>query len=181
MIAELTPRQARSLSLTRHALASPGTSILDVGTALVGLHATNPTTPYLTLRSRLPAFERNDLDDVMWQSWRTARVRAMRNTMFVLPLELVEIAWAATAHLSDAFAARWLRDAGLTPATFDRYADLIERELAESALTVRQLRTRLGLGRDVDVSGIVARMCDLGVLVGGASPRSWRSPVRAYH
>ena len=181
MVAELTPRQARSLSLTRHALASPGTSILDVGTALVGLHATNPTTPYLTLRPRLAAFERNDLDDVMWQSWRTARVRAMRNTMFVLPLELVEIAWAATAHLSDAFAARWLRDAGLTPATFDRYAELIERELAEGALTVRQIRARLGLDREIDVPGIVGRMCELGILVGGASPRSWRSPVRAYH
>ena len=181
MVVEFTPLEARALALTRHALANPGTSVVDISTALVGLHATNPVTPYLSLRSRLSGFDRNDLDDTMWSSWAMARVRAMRNTMFILPLELVEIAWAATAHLTDAWAARWLRDAGLTPRQFHRYAGLIENELVGDALTVRQIRTRLGLGREIDVPGIVGRMCDLGILVGGASPRSWRSPVRAYH
>jgi hypothetical protein len=46
---------------------------------------------------------------------------------------------------------------------------------------VRDLRQILKVPTEVDLPGVVGRMCDVGQLVGGAPPRSWRSSVRRYH
>ena len=117
----------------------------------------------------------------MWQAWALVRFRAMRLTMFVFPTDLLEIAAAATRHLSTTLAERWLRDSKFTTAEFDRLADTIDAALSDGPLTVRELRHRIDVTKDVDVPGIVARMCDTGRLAGGAPPKSWRSAVRRYH
>jgi hypothetical protein len=138
-------------------------------------------SPYLSLRARLADFARHDLDALMWDSWRLVRFRAMRGTMFVLPHDLLEIAAAATRHLTEPLAARWLRDSGLSAAEFARLTDAVAAALADGPLTVRQLRRVLEVPPEIDLPGVVGRMCDLGRLVGGAPPRDWRSSVRRYH
>jgi hypothetical protein len=177
----LTADQALANAVARHSLVEQRHSIEDVARQLVGLHNTSPVSPYLSLLARVPGFVRNDLDVQMWQSWRLVRMRAMRRTLFVFPLDLLEIAVAATRQIGEGLAARWLRDSGLTQTDFDRLADQIEEALADGPLTVRSLREVLGTLREVNLSGVVGRMCDAGRLVGGAPPRSWRSSVREYH
>jgi hypothetical protein len=110
----LTADQGLANATRRHSLARPGSSIEEIASEVVGLHNTSPIGPYLSLRARLPGFSRADLGALMWDSWRLARFRAMRLTMFVLPHDLLEIAAAATRHFSDSLAARWLRDSGLS-------------------------------------------------------------------
>ena len=177
----LTADAALAGAAGRHRLCRPGSSIEDIAAQLVGLHNTSPVSPYLSLRARLPGFARSDLDELMWGSWRLARFRAMRMTMFIFPGDLIEVAAAATRHLAEPLAARWLRDSNLSQRRFDQLAAAVHKALAEGPLTVRALRDALDLPVSIDLSGIVGRMCDVGQLVGGAPPRSWRSSVREYH
>lgn len=164
-----------------HCLEEPGSSILAIADALIGLHNTTAVGPYLSLRARSSAFVRTELDELMWRDWAMARFRAMRLTMFVFPTDLLEIVAAATRHISDKLAQRWLRDSALTVPEFDRIVDAIDAALTDGPLTVRDLRTILHLPKAVDVPGLVGRMCDMGRLVGGPAPRNWRSPIRRYH
>jgi len=177
----LTAEEGLTSAIYHHSLSRPGSSIEAITSELVGLHNTSPVSPYLSIRARLPDFSRTDLDEVMWSSWHLARLRAMRTTMFVFPHHLLEIAAAATRHISESLAARWLRDSGLSPREFDSLAASVDNALADGPLTVSALRRALDVPQTVDLPGVVGRMCDSGRLVGGAPPRSWRSSVRAYH
>ena len=177
----LTPDQALAAAAHHHSLARPGSSIPDVADDLVGLHNTSPFGPFLSLRARIPNFARADLESLMWGSWHLARFRAMRLTMFVFTHDLLEIAAAATRHISEPLASRWLHDSGLTVQDFDRLSAQVLDTLADGPLTVRQLRQSLDIPQAVDLPGVVSRLCDAGRVVGGSPPRSWRSSIRRYH
>ncbi len=177
----LSADQALAGALARHSLAQPGASIETTAADLVGLHNTTQASPYLSVRARHDGFARHELDDLMWGSWQLARLRAMRLTMFVFPRDLLEIAAAATRHISEPLAARWLRDSGLTPGEFEQIAAAVDDALSDGPLTSRALRKALDVPQSIDLPGVVGRMCDVGRLVGGAPPRRWRSGVRQYH
>jgi hypothetical protein len=177
----LSADQGLAGALARHSLVRPGASIEDIATGLVGLHNTTQPTPYLSMRARRNGFTRPQLDELMWVKWRLARLRGMRLTIFVFPRDLLEIAAAATRHISEPLAARWLAESGITPEEFERLAAAVEEALDDGPLTSRALRRELGVPQSVDLPGVIGRMCDVGRLVGGAPPRSWRSSVRQYH
>ena len=177
----LTPQQARANGLEAHGLSNRLDGPIAAAGRLVGLHNTTQSTPYLSLRARLPGFSRADLDEVMWHGCELARFRAMRLTMFIFPHGLLEIAAAATRHIAAPWGERWLRDSKLDAADFAQIADDVDAALTDNPMTVRDLRAALGLDKTVDLPGVVGRMCDAGRLVGGAPPQSWRSPVRRYH
>ncbi len=175
------PDVALAGAVLHHRLDGSGSSPAEVADAVVGLHNTSPVSPHLSLRARIPGFGRRDLDAAMWEGWELVRFRAMRLTMFVFTRPLLEVAAAATRDLHRGLAERWLRDSGLDQAAFDRLATQVLSALEDGPLTSRALRQRLGVPQAVDLPGVVSRLCDLGVLVGGAPPRSWRSPIRVYH
>ena len=177
----LTVDEALASATHHHALSGPGSSIEEIATALIGLHNTSQSTPYLSVRARLPGFERRDLETLMWESWRLVRARAMRLTMFIFPVELLEIAVAATRSLGRTLGDRWLRDSKLSRTEFDGLAADVEAALRDGPRTVRDLRRLLEVPNSVDLPGVVGRMCDMGILVGGVPPRSWRSTIRRYH
>ena len=177
----LTADQALASAFHRHALSEPAASIEGVAEALVGLHNTSPVSPYLSLRARILGFARPDLDALMWETWTLARFRSMRLTMFVFPHDLLEIAAAATRKLTTGLAERWLRDSQFSAEEFERLATRVVEALAAGPLTTRGLRRALDVPTPVDLPGVVSRLCDLGRVVGGAPPRSWRSSIREYH
>ena len=181
MVVTLTAEQALAAATRSHALRSPRSSIVAVATDIVGLHNTNQVTPYLSLHARVGGFSREDLDELMWDRWELARFRAMRLTMFVFPHDLIEVAAAATRHVVEPFAARWLRDSSLTQTSFDRWADAVVEALRDGPLTSRELRSRLEAPQEVELPSIVSRLCEQGRLVGGAPPQSWKSNVRRFH
>lgn len=177
----LTAEQALSNSFNHHSFARTGSSIAGMASNLVGLHNTSPVSPYFSLLARIPDFARTDLDVEMWGSRRLARFRAMRLTMFVFPVDLLEIAAAATRHIVEPLAERWLRDSGLTDQEYARLTAAVNEALTDGPLTVRALRQTLDIPQSVDLPGVVSRMCEVGQVAGGAPPRNWRSAVRQYH
>ncbi|HET7742716.1 MAG TPA: crosslink repair DNA glycosylase YcaQ family protein, partial [Mycobacterium sp.] len=63
-----SPAERRTRLARRHLLT--GASAVDVTEAasrLVGLHATDPATPYLSLWARIPGFRTADLDAALYE------------------------------------------------------------------------------------------------------------------
>ena len=78
-VAERRARLAR-----RHFLNAPAESPADVAAGVVGLHATDPATPYLTLWARLAGFTVADLDADLYQRRTLTKHLAMRRTLWIV-------------------------------------------------------------------------------------------------
>jgi hypothetical protein len=91
-VAERRARLAR-----RHFLAGPAGSIEDVVADLVGLHTTDPATPYLSLWARLPGFEVADLDAELYERRTLVKHLAMRRTLWTVRAEDMPLIQAAAS------------------------------------------------------------------------------------
>lgn len=175
---ELDARQAREHVVRKQGLGAAGTSIVEVTDRLVGLHGTNPTGPYLSLHARLPSFDRLDFD-TEYDDGRIARIRCMRNTIFVLTEELIPIAYAATRGKLAILNRRFREFHGLDdPARYRRQVDGVLEVLGGQELTARQIRDRLTL--DADLSAVLQLMGDDGLVVRGRPFRSWKDRTQTY-
>jgi hypothetical protein len=82
-IAERRNRLAR-----RHFLADGADEPITAVTAsLIGLHATDPATPYLSLWARVPRFTVADLDRELYENRSLVKHLAMRRTLWVVRAE----------------------------------------------------------------------------------------------
>lgn len=79
----------------RHFLAAPGRDVTTVAGGMVGLHSSDPTTVYLSARSRLEDFEIPHLEDALYVRKTLVRMLGMRRTMFVVPVDLAAVMDAA--------------------------------------------------------------------------------------
>jgi winged helix DNA-binding protein len=85
----------RRLVRRQHLAGGSAAGVEDIAGDLVGLHATDPATVYLSLQARLPGFTVDDLDAALYERRTLARLLGMRRTMFVVPLDLAAIVDAA--------------------------------------------------------------------------------------
>ncbi len=137
----------------RHHLSStaPGADVVTVAERLVGLHATDPATVFLSARARVPDLAVADVEAALYDERTLVRHLGMRRTLFVLPTTLVPVVQAA---FTDVIAAgerkRLARDVeagGLAP---DGRAWLDEAEAATmAALAAVGETTGAGLSRAV--------------------------------
>jgi hypothetical protein len=91
-VAERRARLAR-----RHFLSAPAQSPVDVAGRVVGLHATDPATPYLSLWARVPGFAVADLDVALYESRSLVKHLAMRRTLWVVRAEDLPLIQAAAS------------------------------------------------------------------------------------
>lgn len=91
-LAERRARLAR-----RHFLGEPGTDPRAVTSALVGLHATDPATPYLSLWARIADFGRADLDATLYEQRTLVKHLAMRRTLWVVRADGIAAVQAASS------------------------------------------------------------------------------------
>jgi hypothetical protein len=85
-VRSFTVEERRARLARRHLLTTePGAgSIAEVASQLVGLHATDPTTPFLSLWARMPGFEVADLEAALYRDRSVVKHLAMRRTLWVL-------------------------------------------------------------------------------------------------
>jgi Winged helix DNA-binding domain len=83
-----TERRKRLVS--RHFVALPDT-VSGAIAGLIGLHATDPATPFLSLRARCPGFDVADLEHELYQSRSVVRHLAMRRTLWVVSADDLSI------------------------------------------------------------------------------------------
>jgi hypothetical protein len=76
--------------------------IAAITAGLIGLHATDPATPYLSLWARRPGFVTADLDDELYGKRSMVRHLAMRRTLWVMTTEdLAVVQPAASDRVAD--------------------------------------------------------------------------------
>ena len=151
--------------------------MLRIAADLVGLHATDPQTPYLSLLARIRDFTAERLDRELYETHAIGRVPAMRNTLFLEPRSLLRTVFAATGPTG--VRSSWRFFAGrLTMNEYKAAAPRIVEALRGRGLTVRELRAELHL--DCDVSAVVKLLCDGAVLIRARPPAGPRSGQYAY-
>lgn len=98
-IAERRHRLARRHFLAPDTAAEP---IPRIAATLVGLHATDPATPYLSLWARRPEFAVADLNDALYEKRSLVKHLAMRRTLWVFdPADLPAVQAAASDRVAD--------------------------------------------------------------------------------
>ena len=92
------PDRARRHQLARQHLEprSATAGVLPVADDLVGLHATDPASPYLSLHARMTALHAADLEQALYERRSLLRLKCMRGTVFVVSRELAPVLFAAT-------------------------------------------------------------------------------------
>ncbi|OBH20954.1 winged helix DNA-binding domain-containing protein [Mycolicibacter terrae] len=97
-IAERRNRLARRHFLAAEAATEP---ITQVAAALIGLHATDPATPYLSLWARVAPFAVADLDSALYEKRSLVKHLAMRRTLWVIdPADLPAVQAAASDRVA---------------------------------------------------------------------------------
>jgi hypothetical protein len=82
-----TVEERRARLARRHYLSDCAASIGGVTADFVGLHATDPATPYLSLWARLPRFAVADLDAELYGQRTLVKHLAMRRTLWMVRAE----------------------------------------------------------------------------------------------
>ena len=159
--------QRRTRLAVRHHLAS-STQAPDVVTAtrgMVALHATDPTTVYLSAWARVTGHLVPELEKALYDDRVLIRMLGMRRTIFVLPVELAPVVQAACTR---AIAARerrttekFLVEGGIT----DDPAPWLARV---EAATMAALRER-GTALSTDLAAAVPELSERIILARGKS------------
>lgn len=89
--------ERRARLARRHFLAPRGGTVEGVTSALVGLHATDPATPYLSLWARVPGFAVADLDEALYERRSVVKHLAMRRTLWVFGADGLPAVQAASS------------------------------------------------------------------------------------
>jgi winged helix DNA-binding protein len=146
-IAERRTRLARRHHLAAEAAA---TDVTLGARSLVGLHATDPASIFLSARARVPGLTAGDVERALYDDLTLVKHLGMRRTMFVVPYDLLHVVQAAC---TDAIAARLRKqlvsDVELGGIARDGNRWLLEAEcktlsaLAEGDATGAQLSRRI--------------------------------------
>jgi DNA glycosylase AlkZ-like len=125
-VRSFTVAERRARLARRHFLSDRATSISVVTEDLVGLHSTDPATPYLSLWARLPGFTVAELDAELYKRRTLVKHLAMRRTLWMVRAEdLRLIQSAASDRVADNERRRLVADAqkgGIT-ADGDKWLD----------------------------------------------------------
>jgi hypothetical protein len=135
----------------RHFLSEPATSVVDLVGDVIGLHATDPATPYLSLWARLAGFTVSDFDAELYDHRRVVKHLAMRRTLWVVRTsDLPLIQRGASDRVADNERRRLVADAQKAGITDDGEAwlnaacEAVLRHLAEFGPTsAKDLRAAL--------------------------------------
>jgi len=154
--------------------------IVQITRDIYGLHATNATTPYVSLFARAKDFTRDKLDEELYVKRTLGKIRCVRTTVHVLPRETIPIAFAATKGIVEPNSEDFLRYTGAV--TEKQYED-VSREiliiLKGKGMSTLQIKKHLGT--KLNVSPIVNLMCDQGQLMRGRSDKGWKSNTHTYY
>ncbi len=93
----ISDAERRARLARRHFLAEPASSVDQVVCDLVGLHATDPATPYLSLWARLPGFAVPDLDAALYERRDALKHLAMRRTLWIVGADYLPAVQAAAS------------------------------------------------------------------------------------
>jgi hypothetical protein len=162
--------ERRARLARRHFLASGARDPVELAGGLVGLHATDPVTVYLSARARMEDLSISELERTLYEERSLLRMIGMRRTLFVFPLDLAAVVKAAcTESIAEAQRRRYaklIEEAGMTSdglAWLEDAADATLQALesrghafaSELSREVPQLREKLSFGEGKKWAGTI--------------------------
>ncbi|MCW2935770.1 MAG: hypothetical protein JWM19_6732 [Actinomycetia bacterium] len=200
----ITVEQRRARLMSRHMLHEPAASVPAAADAMIALHATDPTTLYLSAWARTRCAGPAEVDAALYAERGIVRMLGMRRTMFAVPAHLVPVVQRActddvarrlrrglerdlargglggVSAIGGADPAEWLRDAG--EGALRALASRGSASGAELAADEPRLRTQLVYAPDKAYGGqgnITSRVLMLlsaeGLIVRGHRRGGWSS------
>ncbi|MGB8405933.1 MAG: winged helix DNA-binding domain-containing protein [Mycobacterium sp.] len=161
-----TVAERRNRLARRHFLAEPGAELGQIVRSLVGLHGTDPATPYLSLWARLPGFTVADLDTALYQERSLVKHMAMRRTLWVVhTVDLPAVQTGGSDRVADTERRRLITDVQKAGIATDGEAWL---DQAASAVL-----THLGSGDHVNTAGLRRALPELAGEWDPAPGKTW--------
>lgn len=177
--------------------------VLQVVHDIVALHSTAPLSPYLSLWSRMEAFQAGELDHELYKTRQLVRLTSMRSTLHVVPSVEMPLFFQATqrqqrrstTQINYLLVLSGVCNEGQEEATLQRLQERIGAVVAErgpstvTELTERipDLTAKIEYAPDKPYGGtfslgsqLVPWMCILGLLVRTRPRGTWRSNLYAY-
>jgi hypothetical protein len=154
-------------------------NILQIVNDIIGLHATNPATAYLSLFARTCSFSKQQLDDELYIKRNLGKIRCMRKTLHILPKELILVAYSATKRIVEITSERYSQNVGVTRKQYMKTSKAILELLKGRGMTTKEIKN--SLKSDVNISSVVNLMCDQGLLIRGNPRHGWKSNIHTYY
>jgi len=158
---------------------SKSNNIAQVVEDLIGLHATGPTTPYLSLLARTRNFQKEFLEEELYIKRTLGKIRCMRKTVHILPKEMIPVAFSATRKSVELASEKYSQYLGVSREEYESIARQILKVLKGKAMDTSEIKQSLKTERNI--SPIVNLMCDQGLLIRGKPAKSWKSNIHSYH
>jgi hypothetical protein len=153
--------------------------ITQIANDLVGLHATLPATPYLSLFVRTRKFTREQFDEESYIKKNLGKIRFVRKTIHVLPRDMISIGFSATREMSEIASERYNRYLGVSKEEYEETSRQILEILKGKGMTTTEIKKALEI--KIKLSSIVNLMCDQGLLIRGAPKKGWKSNIHTYY
>lgn len=153
---------------------TPAPDVTRLSADIAGLHATGTTEPYLAAFARSPAFQRAQLDAALFRDRTLARLRCMRGTVFILPLDMGPIAFAAMRSFYEKGSVRYMEAQGITQEAYAGASGEILSALRGRMLSAAEIRQEIGHD-DLHFSSILNLMCDRALLLRMEPTGGWRA------
>jgi hypothetical protein len=153
--------------------------IVQMVSGIGGLHATSPTTPYLSLFARAMSVAKEDLDEELYVKRNLGKIRCMRRTVYVLTKAMIPIAYSATRRMAEPASERYAEYLGVTKEQYEEAAKTILEILKGRGMTTKEIKKTLQT--ELNISAIVNLMCDQGLLIRGVPQTGWKSNTHTYY
>lgn len=163
----------------QHLVRSPDSaSVEQIVRDIGGLHATSPTTPYLSLFARMDSFTRDQLDEALYVRKTLGKIRCVRKTVYVLPRDMIPVAFAAVKPMVELASDKYCRYLGVSQEEYEALSALVLKAVDNNALSIDEIKRALKTGSNL--SPVLNLMCDQGRLIRGAPKNGWRSNKHTY-
>jgi len=153
--------------------------IIQIVKGIAGLHATSPTTPYLSLFSRTRGFTREKLDDELYTKRTLGKIRYVRKTVYIILRDMIPTAFAATRRMMEPASESYCKYLGINQKEYQKASQRIMKILKGRGMTAREVSKVLG--GTLSYSPILNLMCDQGLLMRGAPEKGWKSNIHTYY
>jgi hypothetical protein len=184
--------------------ASHRSGVVPVTRDIVALHATEAIVPYFSLWARMPAFQRQELEDALYERRELAKVLCMRATLHAVPSDELPLFFQAYVErhtraefwdwgslLVPAGICQEEKVAALLKQLHRRVLDVLAQKGPSTAREIGQAvpeleaKVRYGLGKPYEGelsigSRLVPSMCTLGLLIRTRPRGTWRSNLYEY-
>lgn len=163
---KMTLKEANWLALYKQHLTKQSRiqNIVKIVNDICGLHATGTKVPYLSLFARTANFSiREELDEALFVKRSLGKIRCMRKTLFILPKELIPMAFAATRDTVLKTSKQFLEYRGVSSEQYEEILQAVENILKGKEMTSSDVKKILQT--KLNISAILNVMCDQGILL----------------